>query len=130
MGNKTQFLYLLATLAGMADAPAIHRCIAGDGTTRYQSAPCPPDTRQDWVRAIVVEDTPLVVAPVAPTRAAPPRALPLRRTSRRGSGGSDRDRRCAEARRDADATRDRLWNRLGFRERSELDAVVARACSR
>ena len=122
---------MLCLLSSAVAADELHKCVDVAGAVSYQSAPCAADARTLWVRTVAPETTPARPAAVAKAGAAesapgaragrPQRLAPL---------PSDPDRtRCAAARRSADATRDRLWNRLTFRQRSELDAKVARACA-
>ncbi|TNJ33917.1 hypothetical protein [Arenimonas terrae] len=109
-------------------ADELHKCVDAAGAVSYQSAPCAAGSRTLWVRAVVPEATPArPAASAAPTVSPGPARPGARRTTapRRDPAAS----RCAAARRSADATRERLWNRLTFRQRSELDAKVARACA-
>jgi hypothetical protein len=125
-----------------ASAPAIHRCVGVGGDISYQSAPCAAGARQDWVRPLPPPaPTPLSERSVSSRRNAPAsvaatpavrRGTPAR-SGTRARAPSSRARApspCERARRAADAIREQQWNRLGFRERSELDAGVARACAR
>ena len=110
-----------------ADAKVVRRCVGGDGTISWQSAACDPGAREAAVRPIAIVG--VAPAPVADGRAA--RSAPVRRGTAMHRPAVDPARaRCAAARRAADARRERDWNRLGFRERSQLDADVARACAR
>ena len=121
-------LLLLSCLPGLAGAAELHKCLSAEGRPSYQSSPCAPGTRTLWVRDATPETIPPNPAkgvPVAEdTVTRPVTARP--RTVRRDAGAA----RCASARRFADARRDRDWSRLDFRQRSELDAAVARACRR
>ena len=121
-------LLLFCCLPGLAAAGELHKCQSAEGQLSYQSAPCAPGARTLWVRDALPETVPpSPVTRVAAAEPAAPRAAVARsRAVRR----DPRESRCAAARRSADARRDRDWNRLGFRERSELDAAVARACAR
>jgi hypothetical protein len=131
MSRALPVLLMLCLLPSAVAAEELHKCVDAEGAVSYQSAPCAADARTLWVRTVAPETTPArpaAVAKAGPVASAPgaraggpQRLLPKR---------SDADRtRCAAARRSADATRDRLWNRLTFRQRSELDAKVARACA-
>lgn len=118
-------------LPSPAAAGAVHKCLGEDGVPSYQSQPCGPAQRTAWTRAA----TPGAAAPVRVVTAPPPpppvRAAPA--AARKVAVRRTQDpvaRRCAAARRAADLTRDRLWNRLSFRQRSELDQKVAYACRR
>jgi hypothetical protein len=117
-------LLLLSLLP--APAPSLHKCLGADGVASYQSLPCAPGQRTAWTRA-----APALAVP-APTPAAPPAraAVATRRGGAARRAADSSATRCASARRAADLTRDRLWNRLSFRQRSDLDARVAQACAR
>lgn len=131
MSRALPFFLVLCLLSSAAGADELHKCIDAAGAVSYQSAPCAADARTLWVRTVAPETTPArpsVVAKASPAAPAPgaragrpPRVAPARPDATRT--------RCAAARRSADATRERLWNRLTFRQRSELDAKVARACA-
>lgn len=118
----------LASCAARADE--LHKCVAADGAVSYQSAPCAATARTLWVRRIAPETTPArPTAQVAGGDDSPG----ARRGTTRTRSAPRRDakaERCAAARRSADLTRDRLWNRLSFKQRSDLDAQVARACGK
>jgi hypothetical protein len=121
--------------------PSLHKCLGADGVASYQSLPCGPGQRTAWTRAAPAPASPALdeaAAAVAPasargdarsTPAPRPAAVP-RRTAAARPAADPSAARCASARRAADLTRDRLWNRLSFRQRSDLDARVARACAR
>lgn len=120
-------LFLLLPVPG----PSLHKCLGADGVASYQSLPCAPGQRTAWTRAApsLAEPAP----PAASPRAAPPPARPgvaMRRTDVVRKSPDPSAARCAAARRAAAITRDRLWNRLSFRQRSDLDSQVARACAR
>lgn len=122
---------LLLFLLLPAPSPRLHKCLGADGVASYQSLPCPPGQRTAWTR-----DAPPLAQPAPPptsTRAAPSPARParaVRRTAAVRKAADPSAARCAAARRAAAITRDRLWNRLSFRQRSDLDAKVAQACAR
>ena len=122
-------LLLLSLLPG-ASAPTLHKCIGADGVASYQGLPCPDGQRTAWARR---PDPPARAAAMAEPDVSPPasrpRAVIARATAVRRVESPARSR-CADARRAADLTRDRLWNRLSFRQRSDLDAKVALACAR
>lgn len=124
---KMSIVLWLLGLSGSVCAAELHKCVGADGGASYQSAPCPPSQRTAWVRAVVPDAVPARPAATAgsqePRRA--PRLRPAAVRSRKPPVS-----RCESARRAADQTRDRLWNRLSFKQRSELDARVARACAR
>jgi hypothetical protein len=129
-GPAMHVLLLLLILLP-APRPSLHKCLGADGVASYQSLPCGPGQRTAWTRA-----APPPAAP-APAPALPPADAPSRRQAAapvpRSPARPAIDRaasRCASVRRAADLTRDRLWNRLSFRQRSELDAKVAQACAR
>lgn len=131
MARPWILLLLLPGWPGAAVADDLHKCLAADGAVSYQSAPCAAGARTLWTRTVATE-----AAPARPTARVPDRgrdAAPARRPVKAAARASPRPdaraARCASARRSADATRDRLWNRLSFRQRSELDAKVARACA-
>ena len=120
-------LLLLLLLPAPARGTSLHKCLGADGVASYQSLPCAPGQRTAWTRV-----APPLAAP------APPRAESLPARQRVATAGRSVAReaadpsasRCASARRAADLTRDRLWNRLSFRQRSDLDARVSQACAR
>ena len=117
-------------LSGHAQAEDLHKCVGPGGAVSYQSAPCAEDARTLWVRPVTPDPVPArPTARVASSSgdAAPRRASATGKHSR--SRPDARAERCAAARRAADITRDRLWNRLSFKQRSELDADVERACA-
>lgn len=111
-----------------ARAAALHKCVGADGVASYQSVPCSEGQRTDWVRAVTA--APPAQAPAPAARAITAKARAVRVATRAPPARRDAAReRCAAARREAEHVRDRLWNRLSFRQRSELDAKVARACA-
>jgi hypothetical protein len=113
-----------------ARADELHKCAAADGAVSYQSAPCAATARTLWVRRVAPETTP--VRPTAQVAAGVDDQPGARKIPARVRTASRRDakaERCAAARRSADVTRDKLWNRLTFKQRSDLDARVARACA-
>lgn len=124
---KISMLMWLLGLSGSVCATELHKCVDADGSASYQSAPCPPAQRTAWVRVVAPDAVPAPPAATAglqePRHA--PRLRPVAVRSRKPAVS-----RCESARRAADQTRDRLWNRLSFKQRSELDARVARACAR
>lgn len=124
-------MHLIFLLLSLLPAPtaSLHKCLGADGVASYQSLPCGPGQRTAWTRAA---PTPAAPAPVAARIEPPPprpAVAPMRRSAVRAAADPSAAR-CASVRRAADLTRDRLWNRLTFRQRSELDAKVAQACAR
>lgn len=128
-------ILLVLLLAAAPTAAPLYKCIGADGVPSFQSLPCEPGQRTAWTRASPAPaSAPSPSAPAARTgapgraarevRPATPRQAIVRRPA------DPVATRCAAARRAADLTRDRLWNRLTFRQRSELDDKVARACAR
>jgi hypothetical protein len=127
-------LLAAAHLAAPASANALYKCLARNGEASYQSQACADGQRTVWVREL---------APLAPAAAVPvtisapepsvrritPPAAARRATKSSGHAGAAATR-CAAARQSAARQRDRLWNRLSFKQRSELDARVALACAR
>ncbi len=125
---------LLVLLLAAAPVPAatVHKCIGADRVPSFQSVPCGPGQRKAWTRETEAGQAP---APTPAATATPPtrpepRAAPVVRRAAVRRATNPVATRCASARRAADLTRDRLWNRLSFRQRSELDAKVAQACAR
>jgi hypothetical protein len=120
-------LLLLSLLP--ATAPSLHKCLGADGVASYQSLPCGPGQRTAWTRAAPALAAPAPAVPaIAAAPARPVVAMARSRPARQVADPSSS--RCASARRAADLTRDRLWNKLTFRQRSDLDAKVAQACAR
>lgn len=118
----------LAACAARADE--LHKCVAADGAVSYQSAPCAATARTLWVRRVAPEMTPVrPTAQVAAGADDPPGARKIPARARTVPRRDAKAARCAAARRSADVTRDKLWNRLSFKQRSDLDAQVARACA-
>jgi hypothetical protein len=118
-------------LAGTPPA-SLNKCIGANGVASYQSLPCADDQRTVWSRR---SGPPVTPPPVRPTAASASAAAPPPRAA--GSvarvvrpAAKPAPTRCAAARRAADLTRARLWNRLSFRQRSDLDAKVALACAK
>ncbi|MBW8367037.1 MAG: hypothetical protein K0M70_04170 [Arenimonas sp.] len=109
---------------------SLNKCIGADGVASYQSLPCAAHQRTAWSRRSPPQAVPPPVQPVAAavvpsrTRAPGPAARAVRPAVKPAPT------RCAAARQAADLTRDRLWNRLSFRQRSDLDAKVALACAK
>lgn len=121
---------LIFLLPAAAPAASLHKCVGADGVASYQSLPCAPGHRTVWTREAgpFAEPAPLP-APLSQA-AAPARPRLPPRTQRVAREAPDPSAsRCAAARRAADLRRDRLWNRLSFRQRSDLDAKVAQACA-
>jgi hypothetical protein len=127
MARRLAVLAMVLASCG-ARADELHKCAAADGAVSYQSAPCAATARTLWVRRVTPETTPArPTAKVAGGDDSPG----ARRVTARVRSAPRRDaraERCAAARRSADVTRDKLWNRLTFKQRSDLDAQVARAC--
>lgn len=124
------FFSLWLAFAAALPAAKLHKCVDARGTASYQNLPCAPGQRSEWVREVSAAAG---VAPPSRARAAPARSASRAAPSRRRATpqrARERESGCEQARRHARDTRDRLWNRLTFQERSELDAEVARACRR
>lgn len=125
--NPLPLILLLAVLPPPANV--LRKCVAADGAVSYQALPCAEGSQQHWVQPVKPD-------PVSAPRTAPPAEPAAAPRARAGAADSPRPRRdprkerCEAARREADEQRDRLWNRLGFDQRSALDAKVARACAR
>jgi len=107
---------------------SLHKCVGANGIASYQSLPCAADQRTAWSRR---SEPPAAAPPALPAAAAapPPRAAGAAARFVRPAA-KPAPTRCAAARRAADLTRARLWNRLSFRQRSDLDAKVALACAK
>lgn len=127
---RVMLLLLSCCLPALSAAAELHKCVDAEGVPSYQSQACPPGARTLWVRDALPEPEPArpaarVAADAAPSP--PPRKATTRvpRSAHDPAAG-----RCAAARRAADRKRDREWNRLDFRQRSELDASVTQACRR
>ncbi|PRH82891.1 hypothetical protein [Arenimonas caeni] len=129
--SRTLLLVAALTLAGATGpGPHLRKCVSPAGAVSYQDQPCAPGADEAWVQPVKALPPPAPVAAAAP---APAVAGPVRAGSRAQAPPARPDprrARCDRARREADELRDRQWNRLGFKERSELDARVARACAR
>ena len=127
------FPALLLSAAG--PTTELRKCVAASGAVSYQSLPCAEGSRQAWVQPVKAEaeprprPAPAQAAVQARERRKPaPTAGKVR--PRAGGAAQARRQRCEKAREQADELRDRLWNKLDFQQRSELDAKVARACAR
>lgn len=120
---------VLAVAGTAGPGPQLRKCVAPGGAVSYQDQPCAPGVAEAWAQPVKALPPP-VVAPVppSPARTAPVRVAAPARTA--AARPDPRRARCDQARREADDLRDRLWNKLSFAERSELDARVARACAR
>ena len=121
---------LLLFLLLPAPSPRLHKCLGADGVASYQSLPCAAGQRTAWTRDAppLPAPPPAQAPPVAAATPARPRSAP-RAVAVARKAADHAASRCAAARRAADLTRDRLWNRLSFRQRSDLDARVAQACA-
>ena len=120
---------VLAVAGASAPSTELRKCVGPNGAVSYQDQPCAPGAEQAWVQPVKA------VAEAPTTRsAASRRAVPARPRARSPGPPPKREdprrARCEQARREADEQRDRLWNKLSFQERSDLDAKVARACAR
>lgn len=125
-------MHIVALLLFLLPGPApatLHKCLGADGVASYQSLPCPAGQRTAWTRRGAPAARPPAPPPVAAEPPPRSRSVAARAPSARPPDDSAA-RRCVQARRAADITRDRLWNRLSFRERSDLDASVRRACGK
>lgn len=126
-------LFPALLLSAASPGADLYKCVAASGAVSYQSLPCAEGSHQAWVQPVKAE-------PPARQRAPKARAEPRQRrgpapTARKArprppSDAQKRRLRCEKARREADDLRDRLWNKLDFQQRSDLDAKVARACAR
>jgi|GEM_PF-3265050 len=119
---------VLAVAGTAGPGPQLRKCVAPGGAVSYQDQPCAPGAEEAWAQPVKALPAPAPVAapgpaPQPPASRAPVAARPAVRTDPRRA-------RCEQARREANEQRDRLWNKLSFAERSELDARVARACAR
>lgn len=127
-------LVLPALLLSAAGPTAeLRKCVAASGAVSYQSLPCAEGSRQAWVQPVKAEAAPRPLP--RPAQAAAQarerrKPAPAVGKSRPRGGAEARRQRCEKAREQADELRDRLWNKLDFQQRSELDAKVARACAR
>lgn len=129
-------MILLPALLLSAAGPTaeLRKCVTASGAVSYQSLPCAEGSRQAWVQPVKAEaeprplPRPAQAAPQSRERRKPAPAVGKSRP--RGGAAQARRQRCEKAREQADELRDRLWNKLDFQQRSELDAKVARACAR
>ncbi|MFY2763470.1 hypothetical protein [Arenimonas sp. MALMAid1274] len=121
---------LLGCLVLDAGGAVLHKCVGAYGVASYQTLPCADARQTHWVREIGDVRPPLPAVAVEAPRTAARSGARRPVASPRPAQPDPRLARCDKARREAEHVRDRLWNRLGFRERSALDAKVARACSR
>lgn len=124
---------VLAVAGASAPSTELRKCVAANGAVSYQDRPCAPGAEQAWIQPVkTMAPAPVATAPAPPpARTARPRAGGRATASRAPAKREDpRRARCEQARREAKLTRDRLWNKLSFRQLSELDAEVARACAR
>lgn len=126
-------LFPALLLAAASPTAELRKCVAPGGAVSYQGKPCAEGSREAWVQPVKADPVPApaVRAQAAkPPRASRPAPRLLRTPPRRETARDRRRKRCEKARAEADAKRDRLWNKLDFKARSELDASVARACAR
>lgn len=126
-------LLAFAHLAVSAAAPALYKCVSRGGETSYQSQACADGQRTAWVRELAPLAPPVAAPAATPepeVRAAAAAGMPRRRAQANPAKPRAASARCAAARQSAALQRDRLWNRLTFKQRSELDAKVAIACAR
>lgn len=111
----------------------LRKCVAASGAVSYQSLPCAEGSHQAWVQPVKAEAEPHPRPLSSPKREqAQSKPAPAAGKARPRGGGAAQARRlrCDKARQEADELRDRLWNKLDFQQRSDLDAKVARACDR
>ena len=134
---RIQSVLLLPALLVAAASPGaeLRKCVAPSGAVSYQSLPCAEGSQQAWVQPVKAEAEPPPRAATPPAKArkqARREPVPAAGKVRPRAGGAAQARRlrCDKARQEADELRDRLWNKLDFQQRSELDAKVARACAR
>lgn len=118
----------LAVAGTAGPGPQLRKCVAPGGAVSYQDQPCAPGASEAWAQPVkpLPPSAPVAAPGPAPRPAVVRSAAPARVQAR----ADPRRARCEQARREADELRDRLWNKLSFAERSELDARVARACAR
>lgn len=126
-------LFPALLLSAASPGADLYKCVAPSGAVSYQSLPCAEGSRQAWVQPVKAEPSARPRAPKARSelrarRSPAPRVRKAR--PRPPSEAHKRRQRCEKARREADELRDRLWNKLDFQQRSDLDAKVARACAR
>lgn len=134
---RIQSVLLLPALLVSAASPSteLRKCVAASGAVSYQTLPCAEGSHQAWAQPVKAEaePPPRAATPPEPARKqARRKPLPAAGKARPRAGGAAQARRlrCDKARKEADELRDRLWNKLDFQQRSELDAKVARACAR
>jgi len=129
-------LFSLSCWPASVPAASLHKCLGADAVPSYQSLPCADGQRTAWTRDAPPAANPpdASPAPAVRGRTESPRRVAVRAGSPRTlavrTAGDSSASRCTAARRSADLTRDRLWSRLSFRQRSDLDAKVAQACAR
>lgn len=121
-------LLLLLLLPAALPSASLYKCLGTDGLASYQSLPCAPGQRTAWTRGTPPRAEPAPALPAVAVPSARQQPAPRHPAAARKPADPSASR-CASARRAADLTRDRLWNRLSFRQRSELDAKVALACA-
>ena len=121
---------VLAVAGASVPSTELRKCVGANGAVSYQDQPCAPGASEAWTQPVKALAPPPVAA-AATARVAPAPARGRVAAVRAPAKREDpRRARCDKARREADGIRDRLWNKLGFQERSDLDAKVARACAR
>lgn len=119
---------VLAVAGTAGPGPQLRKCIAPGGAVSYQDQPCAAGAEEAWAQP--VKSLPPPAPAAAPGPAPRPPAARAAVAARPTVRADPRRARCDQARREANEQRDRLWNKLSFAERSELDARVARACAR
>ena len=127
----SRILLLVSVLAVAGTAgpgPQLRKCVAPGGAVSYQDQPCAPGAAEAWAQP--VKSLPPPAPAAAPGPASRPVVVRAPAPVRASARSDPRRARCDKARREADELRDRLWNKLTFAERSDLDARVARACAR
>lgn len=129
--NRHHWLTLMLVAAPhLAAAGTLHRCVSGNGAVSIQSTACGQGQRLDRIITYVPEPD------AAPARTGRPETRRSTATyttgvARRGTGKAARQAAdaCRLARRQRDATLQRLGLRRTYDDLSRLDARVRAACA-
>ncbi|WP_133500071.1 hypothetical protein [Cognatilysobacter terrigena] len=126
---RAAFAALFGLAATDADAQTVQKCITRDGSTRYQSEPCPRGERT----AEVWDATPDPVAPASDEprprkRSTRTRSATSRRTARTAVAAVDTHNTCADARAYRDAVERRAGLARNYALLSTLQDRVYDAC--